>query len=395
MTSKVPTTADAFEFEFVLTNSEQGVEIPYWQVSNVSLGLLDASPFTLSKSTLRGGRQEGSTLITIDSENLQLVIIPTRGMGLLSAQSGDVKLGWNSPVDEVVHPSFINLEERGGLGWLDGFNEMLARCGFEWSGHPGVDNGRLLTLHGRAQNIPASRVVVRIEKAAPHRISVKGLVKERTFKFSHFETWAGVSVTPGERAFHVHDELHNLSAYEREYQIIYHANFGAPLLEGGARFVAAAQEVSPFNDHARAGLADWQSYLPVTPGFDEMVFNVKPYADAQGNSLAMLANRAGDRGITLGFNVRQLPALTLWKNTDSAQDGYVTGIEPGTGFPYPRAVEREQGRVATIASGETKCFDVEFRVLGSAADVQQAEAAIATIVDGRATELVDTPMAVE
>ena len=393
MTAVNASASDAFEF--VLTDSEQGVEIPYWQVSNVSLGLLEVSPFTVSKTTLRGGRQERSTLITIASENLQLVVIPTRGMGLLSAQSGDVKLGWNSPVDEVVHPSFINLEERGGLGWLDGFNEMLARCGFEWSGHPGTDNGRLLTLHGRAQNIPASRVVVRIEKAAPYRISVKGLVKERTFKFSHFETWAGVSLTPGDRAFHVHDELRNLSAYEREYQIIYHANFGAPLLEGGACFVAAAQEVSPFNEHARAGLADWQSYLPVTPGFDEMVFNIKPYADSAGNSLAMMKNRAGSRGVALGFNVQQLPALSLWKNTDSAQDGYVTGIEPGTGFPYPRAIEREQGRVGKIASGEVKCFDVEFRVLESAQAVQQAEAQVEGIQAGRPTTLVQTPLAVE
>ena len=386
---------EAAAFEFVLTDTAQNLEVGHWQVSSESLGLASASPFTITKTTLHGGRQEGSTLITIDSEGLQLIIIPTRGMGLLSAQSGDVKLAWDSPVDEVVHPSFINLEERGGLGWLDGFNEMMVRCGFEWTGHPGMDNGRLLTLHGRAQNIPASRVVVRIEKAAPHRITVKGLIKERTFKFSHFETWAGVSLTPGERSFLVHDELRNLADYEREYQIIYHSNFGAPLLEGGARFVAAAQEVSPFNDHARAGLADWQTYLPVTPGFDEMVFNIKPYADVQGNSLAMLANRAGDRGVALGFNVQQLPALTLWKNTDSAHDGYVTGIEPGTGYPYPRAVEREHGRVGKIAPGETRCFDVEFRALGSSGDVQQAEAEIAAIVAGRHTELVETPMAVE
>ena len=379
--------------DFVLTDTAQGIEIANWQLDHTMLGI---EPFfKVSKTTLHGGRQEGSTLITIDTGNLQLVVIPTRGMGLYRAQSEDVALAWNSPVDEVVHPAFINLAERGGLGWLDGFNEMLARCGFEWSGHPGIENGRLLTLHGRVQNIPASRVVLSVEVAAPHRITLKGLVKERTFKFSHLETWAGVSVTPGERAFHVHDELRNLSEYTRDYQIIYHANFGSPLLEGGARFQAAAQEVSPFNDYARAGLADWQDYLPATPGFDEMVFNIKPYGDAQGKTLAMLANRAGSRGVSLGFNVQQLPALTLWKNTDSASDGYVTGIEPGTCYPYPRSIEREQGRVSSIAAGETRSFDVEFRVLGSASEVQQAEGEIARIQAGRQTTLVETPLARE
>ena len=379
--------------DFVLTDTVQGIEIASWQISNETLGI--ETPFSISKTTLHGGRQEGSTLITIDTGNLQLVVIPTRGMGLYKAQSEDVALSWKSPVDEVVNPAFINLAERGGLGWLDGFNEMLARCGFEWSGHPSTENGRLLTLHGRVQNIPASRVEVSIESAAPHRITVKGLVKEKTFKFCNLETWAGVSVTPGERAFHVHDELRNLSDYEREYQIIYHANFGSPLLEGGARFQAAAQEVSPFNDYAKPGLASWQTYLPVTPGFDEMVFNIWPYADAEGKTLAMLSNQAGSRGVSLGFNVQQLPALTLWKNTDGASEGYVTGIEPGTCHPYPRQIEREQGRIARIGSGEIKTFDVEFRILGSAGDVQQAEAEIARIQAGRPTELVETPMGQE
>ena len=172
-------------YDFVLTDVAQGIEVENWQISNETLGI--AAPFTVSKTTLHGGRQEGSTLVTIDTGYLQLVIVPTRGMGLFKAVSGDVTMAWKSPVEEIVHPSFINLAERGGLGWLDGFNEMLARCGYEWAGHPCTENGRTYTLHGRAQNIPASTVIVSIEAKAPHRITVKGLVKEKTFKFSNLE----------------------------------------------------------------------------------------------------------------------------------------------------------------------------------------------------------------
>ncbi len=393
MRELTPKNLRAETHDFVLTDTAQNIEIANWQVSSEMLGLETATPFKITKTTLRGGRQEGSTLITVDTGSLQLVVIPTRGMGLYKAHSGDVTLGWNSPVDEIVNPAFINLAERGGLGWLDGFNEMLARCGFEWSGHPGSENGRPMSLHGRVQNIPASRVVVSIEDAAPHRITIKGLLKEKTFKICDLETWAGVSVTPGERVFRVHDELRNLSDYEREYQIIYHSNFGRPILEDGARFQAAAREVSPFNDYAKQGLASWQTYLPETPGFDEMVFIIKPYADAEGNTRAMLSNQAGSCGVALAFNVRQLPALTLWKNTDSEKQGYVTGIEPGTGYPYPRQIERAQGRVAKIGPGDTRNFDIEYRILSSATEVQQAEAEITAIQAGRKTELVETPMA--
>ena len=44
-----------------------------------------------------------------------------------------------SPVEEIVHPKYIDLESRGGLGWLEGFNEWMVRCGLEFAGHPGED----------------------------------------------------------------------------------------------------------------------------------------------------------------------------------------------------------------------------------------------------------------
>ena len=50
----------------------------------------------------------------------------------------------------------------------------MSRCGLEYSGHPGEDNGRFLTVHGRIAHIPASEVSVSIETEAPYRIHVCG-----------------------------------------------------------------------------------------------------------------------------------------------------------------------------------------------------------------------------
>src|SRR5688500_17517982 len=79
--------------------------------------ILKLPRWTVSLKTLRGGKQEGSRLITLDNGRMQIVLIPTRGMGILSVTMGDIKLGWKSPVTEVVHPRHINLQLRGGLGW--------------------------------------------------------------------------------------------------------------------------------------------------------------------------------------------------------------------------------------------------------------------------------------
>ncbi len=91
-----------------------------WRVTSEELGIDSAKPFSVSMRTLHGGRQEGVSLIEIDNGTMRMTVVPTRGMNVLEAVAGDVRLGWDSPVQEVVNPAFIELNGRGGLGWLEG-----------------------------------------------------------------------------------------------------------------------------------------------------------------------------------------------------------------------------------------------------------------------------------
>ena len=199
-------------------------------------------------------------------------------------------------------------------------------------------------------------------------------------------------VVPGSTTFALHDELTNKADYDDEYQIIYHSNFGTPILEKGAKFTAAASEVSPFNDYAKDGLKDWQTYLGPTKGYDEMVFNFKPIGDAKGNTLAVLHNAEASKGVAVGYNVKQLPVLTLWKNTDTKQQGYVTGIEPGTSYAYNTKFQRPLGLVPTIKAGETKAFDVTYTVLTNKKDVKSALKQVESIQKGKAVKQVMQPI---
>jgi galactose mutarotase-like enzyme len=339
---------------------------------------------------LQGGRQTGVELIEVGNGKMTITVIPTRGMSLYKAKSGDVELGWNSPVKEIVNPAFINLEERGGLGWLDGFNEMMVRCGFEWAGHPGEEEGRLISLHGKAGNIPASVVQVIVDDESPYCVRVRGRVDEKTFKFADFQMWTELSTTANSDSFSLNDRLTNLSDYEREFQIIYHANFGRPLLEKGAAFVGAVKTVSPFDEYAAKDLKTWTTYLGPTKGYGEQVYCVVPYAKNDLTTV-MLKNANSDRGVAVTYNVTELPYFTLWKNTDTDKEGYVTGLEPGTGFPYNRTVERENGRVPKLKPGETRSFDLAYTILHSDQDVASVSKSIDKLQGNRETTVEKTP----
>lgn len=368
-------------FRETLTSTADSTNAEVWAVSSRDLTPDCPHEWKITKETLRGGRQEGVEIVTIDNGTMQIVVCPTRGMGILKVTMGDMQLKWDSPVEEVVHPKFVNLTSRGGLGWLEGFNEFLCRCGLENNGHPGTDTfinnvgeeaQMELTLHGKIANIPASSVVVEVQQTAPYTIRLRGQVNERFLFGPKLELRTALEVLPGRSSFRITDIVHNSGAQEQEFQMLYHANYGAPLLEQGAQLLVPAGDVKPFNDHAAKGLDDWNVYDQPTTGFVEQVYLLNLKGDRNSDTTVLLHNKAKSRGVSMSWNLKQLPYLTVWKNTGAVADGYVTGIEPGTNYPNNRSVEREHGRVPRLQPGESKEMSVTFRIHPNTLDVEEA-----------------------
>jgi hypothetical protein len=384
----------------VLLSVEQNIDVGDWQIGARETAVAPDVPWSVRRLRLHGGKQDGVDLVAIDNGRMTITIVPTRGMGILRVVSGDMRLGWDSPVHEVVHPKYINLESRGGLGWLEGFNEWMARCGLEWAGHPGQDRfinnvgeqaEMNLTLHGKVANIPASEVEVIVEREPRPRIRVRGRVDERAFYGPKLELWTEIWTEPGSSTFRIEDALTNRGAFEQEFQVLYHVNYGPPLLGAGSRFSAAVQRVTPFNAHAAKDVATYTEYSGPMKGFIEQVYNLRPYADTDGRSLLMLRNAASDRAVSMGFAVAELPYVTLWKNLTAPEEGYVTGLEPGTGFPYTRRLERESGRVPKLQPGETRRFAIDIGLHTTAEAVRAVDDQIKRIQNGRPTQTDPAP----
>jgi hypothetical protein len=189
----------------------------------------------------------------------------------------------------------------------------------------------------------------------------------------------------------VADTITNLSAEQGELELLYHINFGPPLLEPGAKVVLPVAKVAPRDQVAVGNLPDWDTYGPETPGSAEAVFFFDLAADRDGRTQALLRNAAGSQGVSLKFNRNQLPCFTLWKNRQAEADGYVTGLEPAINFPNVKSFEKAKGRVAVLAPGESRQFEVAIEVHADAAAVQATEQAIAKIQQGTTPEVLKQP----
>ena len=384
-------------FQLVLLSHQQHIDVANLSLSAELMGLPKDIPISIQQTCLMGGKQAGSRLITLTVGDSVVRVVPTRGMAVLDVVRKDktgnaVRFGWDSPVKEVVHPSFINQEASGGIGWLDGFNEMLVRCGYQWAGHPGQDGNEFLTLHGRIQNTPADEVILEVEQVPPYRVTLRGRVDEKRFKSTNFELHTVLSLTPDEPYLLIEDTLTNKGSYAREYQAIYHNNFAQPILEKGAQLHVPVAEISPFNNYAVGGLSDWGQMPAPTKDFDEMVFNIRPISDEKGFSHALLHNAKASCGIEVSYQTDTLPVLTIWKNTDTIEQGYVVGIEPGTSFAYNRSYQRGLGLVPTIAAGESKHFVVRFGLLTDEEQVKISVASIAQLQNNQTAQLLTKPI---
>ncbi|HWL09864.1 MAG TPA: aldose 1-epimerase family protein [Planctomicrobium sp.] len=323
--------------------------------------------WSISLGQFWSGISANVEVVEICNGPLCVNILPTRGMGLWNARFNDLPIGWNSPVKQPVHPKYVNLNSRNGLGWLDGFNELLCRCGLAFNGPPGHDEGAAspieseLTLHGRISNLPA-RDLEFFADDDTGVIGVSGIVDECTLFGPQLQLKSTISTTIGSSSFLVEDEITNLSADSTDLQLLYHTNIGTPFLDAGAQLECAANRVVPRDSRAAEGITKYATCLGPTPGYAEQVYYFHLLSDDKGETQTLLRNQAGSCGLSLKFNTAQLPCFAFWKCTQDERNGYVAGLEPATNYPNFKTFERHHGRVISLAPGATYSTRLEFTV---------------------------------
>ena len=360
-----------------------------FKIINLNAKTTDAgkgSEWSVKSYTLRGGLQEGVDVVEINNGKLSFAVLPTRGMSIWKGQCGDISLGWDSPVKDPVNPAYINELERGGLGWLKGFNEWVVRCGLNSMGAPcqdivldysGNEYEVPLTLHGKIANIPARSVSIEITDEA---IIVKGEVDEVLMFGPALRLNTEIRTEFGSSRLSISDTVSNIGSNPAEHEILYHINYGKSILDKGAKLVAPFKQVAPRDPRSTEGIETFDEYGAPQIGFVEQayLYELEGKQDSR-ETITMLRNAAGNEASLLRYSLKDFPCFTLWKNTASKIDGYVTGLEPATNYPNSRRYEREKGRVMTLAGGESRSTQIVIEVLDNVDAIKAVEAEIDAI----------------
>ena len=390
-------------YRFVLTDVEQALWTESWTVDESTLPLGAGQTWRIQKTALKGGLQEGVDLIEVDNGAFSFFIVPTRGMGIWKGIYRGIPIGWESPVRDLVNPAYVELNDRGGLGWLKGFNEWIVRCGLDSNGAPGKDvvidnNGNqaevFVPLHGKIANVPARHVEVRISLSPPYRITVLGIVEETMMFGPALRLTTAISTELGSNSLAISDQVTNLNATPAELELLSHCNYGAPLLEEGSTLVAPFKTVSPRDLRAQENIATYDRFRGPEKGYVEQVYFYE-LAGKRGSreTAVLLKNADGSLGSSLHFSLQQMPYFSLWKNTASIENGYVTGLEPATNYPNPKRFERDAGRVISLKGGESRSFDLTVAIHDTKRAVQNVERQIKQLQKNAKSKVSQTPIA--
>ncbi|MBM4459178.1 MAG: DUF4432 family protein [Chloroflexi bacterium] len=300
---------------------------------------------------------------------LECTVLVDRGLDIGPASFGAAALAWRSPMT-AAGPAFY---EPHGLGWLRGFpGGLLTTCGLTHFGAPAEEEGQALGLHGRASYIPATHLACGGDwRGDEYEIWISGQLREAVLFGENLALRRRIRARLGESRLFIEDTVSNEGFAPTPHMMLYHFNFGFPLLDEHAELLTNDVEVRPRDSSAAAGLADHARFQPPTAGYREQVFYHTPRAGEDGYAQVALVNRGFGGGQGLGayvrFRMAELPRLVQWKMM--GQGAYVCGLEPATNWAGGRAVERAAGRLQCLAPGETRDYRLEVGVLASQEEI--------------------------
>ena len=292
---------------------------------------------------------------------LSFDVVPDRGMDLGIAEHRGTPLAWLSP-NGTVAPSF---HEPEGEGWLHSFpGGLLVTCGLRNVGPPGEREGEELGLHGRASNIPASRVSHdAFWDDVGCVLEVRGKIRESRVFGPNLVLRRRISARVGESRVWIEDEIENEGFEAEPLMVLYHINLGWPLLDERSRLVGPGrigEAPEPRDAVARGGLESWDRFAAPTPGFGERVFYHRPAAGIDGQAEARLENPELGLSFAVRFRPEELPEFVQW--TMTGEGTYVLGLEPATCRVGGLVAEEAAGRVVRLEPGEIRLHRLEIEV---------------------------------
>lgn len=315
--------------------------------------LASITPFDFTDGPERGTRG----LLMRNASGLCLTVHPDRCLDIGEATFNGMPLAWTSATG-FPHPAFY---EPPGMGWLRSFGGgLVATCGLTNVGAPSDDIYGHAGQHGRIGNTPAYDVSHGGHwHDDQYVLGITGKVREARVFGENLVLTRTLAMDLSEPVFLLQDTVTNEGHEPAPLMLLYHCNFGFPLLSPNTRLDGIAS-ATPRDSEAADGQERALMFEAPTPGYKEKCYWLAPHLDGEGKVTVSLRNPDLNLRLSLRYDPSELPCLTEWKQM--GQGTYTVGLEPGNVLPLGRSHYLEQNELPLIAPGESRQFSLEMAI---------------------------------
>ncbi|WP_395811622.1 aldose 1-epimerase family protein [Daejeonella sp.] len=319
----------------------------------------------IETSVLDNGAGRGTRIAWINTgTGLRFKVVIDRAMDIADTFYNEHSLAWLS------HSGITSAQPMSdkSINWLKTFGGgLLVTCGLSHVGGPESDEFGERGIHGEISNIPADieSIIQPDPISGKMDMSITGIIRQSQALGSRLELRRTISATLGKSVIRIQDEVINRGNTDAAHMLLYHCNFGWPLIDEGTKILWNGtwkpRDGNP-NKIFREG-NDFKKCLPPLndhQGSGEEVAFIDPQADDDGFCTCGLENSKLGLRVNLKFQKKQLPCLTNWQHFGKGE--YVVGLEPGTNPPIGQSQARRQNELIQLAPGETRNYALEIEL---------------------------------
>jgi len=329
----------------------------------------------IETSVMDNGLERGVRIAWINTgTGLRYKVAIDRGLDIVDAFYNQYALSWYTHAGLTAPKPDANR----GLEWLYSFpGGMMTTCGLTHIGGPEAnDEAEPRGLHGRYSNIPAE--LLSIEQPDPFTgkldMSITAVIKESRLFGTNLELRRTISSRLGEARIKVKDVVTNYGNMNCPHMILYHCNFGWPLVDEGADILwkGSCQTRGSENDTAifneKNNYRKCSAPLESHRGSGESCGFIDVTADKKGLCTVGLHNSKLNLAVEMCYPKKQLPCLTNWQHWGF--NDYVTALEPGTNPPTGQNKARQDKTLIMLKPGQSKTYELEFIIHTEAAAIK-------------------------
>ena len=305
--------------------------------------------------TRNEGRAEGVRTVEVRTGGgLRYTVMPGRALDISVCEFEGVPLSFISKSGVAAAPYFSPDREPWGGSFAGG---LVTTCGLTNVGVCPDYKGEKMGTHGDIANIPAHNVGAFEEWEGDElKMGVRGVVRQARLYREELELTREISSYLGENKIVIRDTVENLGAERQPLMLLYHINFGFPMVSGDTVLEINPKKTIPAGENAQD--VEWYAtYKEAGVDCDHHCVHHDLIPDEGTSVSARLVNRALGICVTIRFDKSQLKNFTQWKLMGKGD--YVTGLEPCNCYGLGTAGEEKNGTLEYIDPYEKREFCVE------------------------------------